>query len=872
MKNWPLRRRLMFISLVPLLIVTIVLSSYYIKTSINTLRDQIKEQGELLSRQLAPAVEYGVISGNKASLEKIIQHALETESVISVSILDVDKNLLYSAAQPKTDRSLDILLFDYIFELVSGITTTNQFSAPITTERIILDDFFSGEVSGDTEEDVVGHVVVEVSLSYSAYKQLISIFSAFAISMGVLIVVFYVSIKISRNITDSIQEMARTVSRIQEGNLKARSRVSTGAELAELSHGINAMAENISRSEENLTKEVVAATSELLEKNDALAEAERSAVAANNAKSVFLANMSHEIRTPMNGVLGFTEVLLKTPLDVQQKHYAETIRNASENLLLLINDILDFSRIESGKMPLEKMVVEFNSVLSDIFTFHTGAAYGKGIELLFFIDPEIPGKAEFDPKLFKQVMTNLISNAIKFTDRGYVKVHLGYSRAAQKLTVQVKDTGIGLEENRIEGIFNEFEQGDNSTARKYGGSGLGLAITRRIVELFNGEIKAYNYESGACFEFFMPLVEKAPPQQHGSGPEIALISRDSEVQESYKSIFSRFGYKAECFGDTDSIQSQSYQAIISLLSPQDLHYRQYGEKNMIAMVSTNDPEDLKTVTTWGFGLAAHKTINPKEINDILHERYYLPNLPSAPKVEEVQEADDSSFTGLHVLVVDDNHVNLTLMDTYLNDLNADVLMCDNGERALQVVQTNHIDIVFLDIHMPGMDGFETARSIRKMGFSNTMFPIIGLSADGIGNVRERALASGMDDYILKPVSQRKLIDTINLFVGDKLEASDASSIYQDGEEQLRQELTEMLIAELPNMMEELRSAAAKNDLKKQFHIAHKIHGACVYCDMPGVEKASIELESACRDENAEAVPELLKKLEAVVDQFLQRYH
>jgi len=848
------------------------------RSSIESLREQTFEQGQLLTSQLAPAVEYGVLSGNQKSLNKIIYNLLEHESVISVAIIDTDNKNIAKAVKENISKNYSSLVFDTIFEVLSGISTTNRFKEKITSEPITLDDY-AVESEFLVQEKIIGHAIVEVSLSLSAYEQFKSVLSGFLVAIFILISVFFFALRTSRQITLAINDMAETVSKIQSGDLNVRSTSQAGAELQKLRDGINAMAENIAQSEENLKYEVEQATAELISKNAALATAEKDAIAASEAKSVFLANMSHEIRTPMNGVLGFIDVLLKTSLSQQQRNYSETIRSASHSLMLLINDILDFSRIESGKMPIEKVSYEFNSLLSELFMLHSQAAFNKGIEILFYVEEDIPSKAEIDPKLFKQVMINLISNAIKFTESGYVNVVFRFSKAAQKLTVQVKDTGIGLKEDRINGLFNEFEQGDNTTARQYGGSGLGLAITNRIINLLGGQIKAYNHKHGACFEFVIPMQEIAAAPYPRPGPHIALIGEHTVTVESYRSLLKRYGYSVFTPQAKDIISSH-YQAILYLMSPSDIHYRIPGRSDAIAFISTNNPEDLDSVKSWGFGRAIHKTICANELADILFDQHYSPTPDSSkPKTSKLEtNASSQTLSGLHILVVDDNHVNLTLMDTYLSDLGAEVLMCDNGERAEQVIQSNHVDLVFMDIHMPGQDGFATAQNIRDLGFSNAMFPIIGLSADGIGNVRKRALESGMDDYVLKPVSQQKLIDVIQHHLVSQLvqlepaqkptEKTSSSSILMVGEEELKIELSNMLLKDLPDIMQELNSAQQQLDTEKLFHLAHKLHGACIYCDMPEVEAISAQLEDASRNKDKAAIPDLYQQLKVQVDLFI----
>lgn len=866
MKSWALKNRLLFLSMLPLTLSIVVIGAYFLKANIDTLRQHAHDQGRLIARQLAPAMEYGIVSGNKKSLEKLARNALSNSSVIRVSVYNDEESTLLEKTKNIPERPAYRLFFDYAFELFSGLNTTDTFSYPVTSEVIPLNDFFEASSNKEPQKQV-GYVEVEISFSDSAYEQVLVAASAFGIATAVILLVYASTSLISRQINRSISELADTVESIQAGNFSARARIDDEQELGSLASGINVMASQIARSKDDLEREVAIATSELKQKNEALTIAQAEAVSANKAKSVFLANMSHEIRTPLNGIIGFLDMLNRTKVDSQQNQYISTAQVAAKSLIQLINGILDFSRIESGKMPLKQDEIPIDDLLAEIYDLHAPSAFEKGVELLFFPAQSLPSTLMLDANVFKQIIGNLLSNAIKFTQHGDIQLHMNYFAENRAIAISVLDSGVGISQEVINDIFNEFEQGDNTTARVHGGSGLGLAITRSLVELHGGSISAHTRpEGGARFDLTIQASQRkpAPPPRHDL--KVLLTSLNDNSTQSFKLVLQRYGYHVLTQPPSNDTSDQ-IKRHITLVSGDELHYRFHGASDSVALVSSNDPAKLNVCLDWGMRQAFCKTLSRDTLTAIILGKAEQKHRAPSDALSDTQLV----ASGLHILVVDDNHINLTLMDSLLSELGAEVLMSDNGETAIEAAKTNHIDLVFLDIHMPVIDGFETCRQLRALPKGQDLH-IVALSADGVESAKHKAFEAGMDEYLIKPVARSELIGLINKHTKDSQgvpkpiadDSHDGESSDGAGEDLLLTELRSMFTQSLPQWMNDVHQAHLEQDRDALFQAAHKIFGACVYCHYPKIEEAAKALEDTARDQLKEQYDERVAALDAAV--------
>ena len=659
----------------------------------------------------------------------------------------------------------------------------------------------------------VGIVMIEANLT-NMWVDIVKSLAVIAVAMGCsLVVALLLAHRFKASVADPVTKLINAAQKVSASqNYSLRIQHNRADELGALIDSFNDMLAQIEGRGTALTNHRDELERQVSVRTEQLEKAKNAAEAASRAKSAFLATMSHEIRTPMNGVLGMTEMLLNTPLNETQRNFTKLVKRSGEHLLVIINDILDFSKIEAGKLSVEYINFNLWDMLDDISTVYTPQAQAKGIALDFAIANDIPIAICGDPNRLRQIMANLLGNAIKFTDHGNIlaKVQIA-AEDPQSVTLrfEVHDTGIGVSHEARTRIFEAFSQADSSTTRQYGGTGLGLAISKQLVELMGGKIGVDNALSqGSIFWFTVPFDKRrVDPDEPGvalhtiEGLRVLIVDEQQSSREELEEQLAAWQVRTDSARSAmDAVERLTAAAQAGMpyeVAILDMNLQRTSGLALAASIKSDpatrstrilllstDRQAADPVQRREAGVA-YQLIRPLRAGDLfecLATRQRAPLTAAGGIVVPPPSAPQPGQRARlrKVLLAEDNPVNVEVAKAMLDSLGLDVFCVSNGEEAARAASSGEYDVVLMDCQMPVMDGFAATAEIRRFERQNNRsakLPIIAITANALQGDRESCLAAGMDDYLSKPFTQQQLGAVIGRWVVLPL----ASTVHHDDE-------------------------------------------------------------------------------------------
>ena len=870
MKKIGVKYQILLIALVPALLVNTFLTYSHFRNNVDHAYDLLQSNNRIFAQQLASASELNMLSGQYEPIQHLLNKTIDTNAIILASAYNENGKAIATSVSKEYDSKNTNSYFYYRLPIISQ--TLQE------TRSLDLDQSYK------YEGKVIGWVHLNMShrqfeiIKANIWNDSISLFFV------ILCILLMLSFVIGSEVTRPIFKLLEHIKKVEKGQLGEVIISFEKSEIGELQKGFNQMTESLLANRNELNEKIQFATKQLSEaigdlesKNSELKLAKDEAQNANEIKSIFLTNMSHEIRTPINGIKGFINLISQSDLNPTQKRYADIILKSTNDLTDIISEILDFSKMESGKLQIVDGNFDLYEAIQQTRDILFINVLSKNIDLVLIIYSDTPQFVCGDKLRLKQVLLNLIGNAIKFTDEGEVVIRVAVEQQTESdvnILITIEDTGIGISEDDQKNLFEAFRQVETASNRRFKGTGLGLVISRNLVGLMAGEISMQSKIGvGTKFSVHLPFLLTSMPKDIKEIPldnKIALIlsSRKTCLQEII-SLFDRAEIATESMflSGSDSAESinskiQKFLRHIDFLVI-DLRHFNFDLKQMLKNISMDQTriivmhyDQTMVKTLWNLNL---EFISATTNSQNLQKSLSSPLVNISTKISSIPSLPSSSKT---VLLVDDNQINLKLASELIGLWGHQVYEAESALEAMALYKKESFDLIVLDIQMPEIDGVELLKMMRIEN-KQDQTPTVALTANILDNEEQRLLTLGFDYYLSKPIDEekfRRILDSSSFTNTDftkleKVAVTDQSIVVPSSSFDFKQSLKlsqnnkvilckilEILIRDIPNLQLQLKSAAFQNDKERLSAILHKLHGTTCYISLAKLKKLVTSLQ------------------------------